>query len=1142
MEFSRRIVVTMMAGAFVIAPFGLRTLDAIQDVPEPEEPRIAAASDEGDEAIAGFKYPDNLKATLFAAEPDVANPVALTIDHQGRLFVCESFRQEKGVEDNRRHPYWLDEELAAQTVADRVVYMKKHFENWNDRFQSQDDQIRLIEDTDKDGVADSAKVFSNGYNEISMGTGAGVLHYRGDVFYTCIPDLWLLSDIDNDGIAESRKSLHKGFGVRFAFRGHDMHGLIIGPDGRLYFSIGDRGYNLGEDFRDPTSGAVFRCELDGSHLEIVATGLRNPQELAFDDHGNLFTGDNNSDSGDKARWVYIVEGSDSGWRMYYQYLGDRGPFNRESIWKPYDADSTPAYIVPPIDNISDGPSGLAYYPGTGFGDQFDDRFFLCDFRGTATVSGIRSFKNQPDGAFFKVSDMDQTIWQLLATDIDFGPDGKMYVADWIFGWIGENKGRVYTFHDPEESKSQVVKQVQALLAGGIEKLDVPELAELLGHKDRRIRQEAQFELVRRGEVKQLLVVAAIDKRQLARLHAMWGIGQLTRRQIEASDNENNSIDGEVKILLTSLLGDDDSQVRAHAAKLSGDLLQKDMADSVSKMLADSDLRVRHFAAMALSKIGNVGNLSSVANLLAENNNQDPIVRHSGIMALKGIASSLADPKAEILALAKHESAAVRLATVVALRKMKSDLVATFLNDSNARVKLEAARVIHDLPLADLMPRLAALISEVDADDALVRRAINANVHAGTNENAAAIALFAANANANLDRRLDALTALANWENPPSRDAVLGDWRPIKTRDANVAREALAKQFATICGENEKLRAKAIEAAGILKLQNIDEVLVSIVKDGSAASSSRAAALNSLAAVGSEKLTTLVDDMLPQFGSLPGDVAGALTMVAAKLNPRKGMDYVQLALEGDATKNVADDILRKQMAIRALGEMSDGSSADKLSTLMNAVANTDYVGELRLDVINSVEKRKEDFFASKLADYRKSLENPESPSAMYRDALFGGNEEAGRKIFREKTEVSCVRCHNINSIGGEVGPELSTIAADKDRQYLLEAIIEPNKVIAEGYAQMVVATIDGLTFTGVVSKKSDDLMLRLMDAEGQLIAIPRDDIEDSRMGLSSMPTDIKDALTMTELRDLIEYLANRKKWEDDRPNPGIEGHE
>ena len=104
-----------------------------------------------------------------------------------------------------------------------------------------------------------------------MGTGAGVLSYRDKVYYTCIPDLFLLQDTNKDGVADKRESLYTGFGVHFAFRGHDMHGLIVGHDGRLYFSIGDRGYNVSKKIKNLESGAVFRCELDGSNLEVIAT-------------------------------------------------------------------------------------------------------------------------------------------------------------------------------------------------------------------------------------------------------------------------------------------------------------------------------------------------------------------------------------------------------------------------------------------------------------------------------------------------------------------------------------------------------------------------------------------------------------------------------------------------------------------------------------------------------------------------------------------------------------------------------------------------------------------------------------------------------------------------------------------------------
>lgn len=284
-------------------------------------PKVMPASPDGERAVKGLRLSEGLKAELFAAEPLLANPVAFFADEKGRFYVCETFRHSIGATDNRNHMVWLDDDVAARTVEDRVAMFRKHLDpKMFASYGIDHDRIRLIEDSDSDGKADRATIFADGFNGIPDGIGAGVLARKGDVFYTCIPALWKLRDADGDGKADVRQALHSGYGVHVAFLGHDLHGLRFGPDGKLYFSIGDRGLNVpmpdGRRLdRNIDTGAVLRCDPDGSNLEIYATGMRNPQELAFNEFGDLFTGENNSDSGDQARFVHVVEGIDCGWRI-----------------------------------------------------------------------------------------------------------------------------------------------------------------------------------------------------------------------------------------------------------------------------------------------------------------------------------------------------------------------------------------------------------------------------------------------------------------------------------------------------------------------------------------------------------------------------------------------------------------------------------------------------------------------------------------------------------------------------------------------------------------------------------------------------------------------------------------------------------
>ncbi len=1074
------------------------------ETPPPQEPAIAPASAEAEQAIAGFRVPENLRVELFAAEPHVANPVVFGFDNTGRMYVCETFRQDEGVEDNRGHSHWLDDDLAAQTVEDRLAYIKKHLGEKALEYTRHDDRLRLVEDTDGDGRADRATVFAKGFNRIEAGTGAGVLAHRGDVYYTCIPDLWLLRDTDGDGQSDERRSLHTGYGVRFAFRGHDLHGLVLGPDGRLYFSIGDRGLNVATENGKivlPQTGAVLRCERDGSNLELFAKGLRNPQELAFDDYGNLFTGDNNSDSGDQARWVHVVEGGDTGWRMEYQYLPDRGPWNREKLWHPFHADQA-AYVSPPVANFADGPSGLTYYPGTGFGDDWRGRFFLADFRGTPSQSGIRSFRAKPKGAFFELVEDEQPIWQILATDVEFGPDGGLYVSDWVDGWTGLNKGRIYRFVDPDHYDTAIVKEVQQLLKEGFTQRPVEELAKLLAHADRRIRQEAQFALAEKNAADALQAAAQSHENQLARIHALWGLGQIVRRSDSATVLHD----------VVALLNDEDAEIRAQAARVLGDNAFAPAYEPLVAALKDDEPRVRYFAAMGLSKLGRSEAIPALVDMLAENDNRDPVLRHGGVMGLAGTGSA-----EEILAAtAKHPSRAVRLAAVVALRQSAHPAIAAFLRDPEELVILEAARAVHDLPIPEPLPELAALASRMTTNDALLRRALNANFRLGEAEHAAAVAQFAARNSAPEALRLEALTMLETWGAPSPKDRVLNFWRPLERREAQLAAAAIKPALPGIFTGPEAVREAGARVAAKYGVREAAPALRALLADTSQRGAVRAAALEALAALNDKDLRHVAVQAL---GSEDAVLRIAGRRVITRFEPQAAIPLLESALYNG-------ELVERQGALSELaGIKSDDATALVAQAVENLLAGR-IPADTQLDVLLAAEAHRTPQIESQLAKY-EATRAADDPLSLYRESLAGGNAERGRRIFFERTEVSCVRCHEVNDIGGKVGPDLSKVGAEKTREYLLEAIVAPSRTIAKGFETAVVATDDGFVHTGVVQYE-DAALLRLITAEGQVVTIDKGTIEERRAGKSAMPEDLLKHLTRSDVRDVVEFLASQKQ--------------
>jgi len=1122
--------------------------------PSGYDPPIQPRSDEAERAISAFRVPEGMKASLVAAEPDLANPVAFSIDELGRYWVCETFRQGNAVVDNRGREYWLLDDLAAQTVGDRLAYYKKHLgDEGLKAFSEHQDRIRLLTDKDGDGMVDEATVFADGFNAPESGTGSSVLKVGNDVFYTNIPDLWRLRDTNGDGVADERESLATGFGVRVAFRGHDMHGLVLGPDGRLYFSIGDRGFNVttkeGKHLVMPDRGAVFRCELDGSNLEVFASGLRNPQELAFDDYGNLFTGDNNSDSGDRARWVYVAEGSDSGWRMYYQYLDDRGPWNREMMWLPHETTAfdrsiatglptgvaakeiQPAFILPPILNLGDGPSGLSYYPGVGLSDRYKGHFFLCDFRGTPNNSGVRSFAVKPKGAGFEVIDSHEFIWSILATDNAFAPDGRFVISDWVNGWNGEGKGRLYAFSDPAHAKEGT--ESAKLLAEDFSKRSAKDLIKLFTHADQRVRQKAHLQLAKKpsGEwPTQQLASLAAGQEVIPALHAVWAAGVAARHEPNSANAMN---------VLKSALRNASSVVRAEGIEsLSTAMCQwrkmfnaphggtpsyssaTELGDAINEALASSkvDPHLRATALQAIARMGRAGlrvnqdnALRGIALALADGED-DPALRNAAQIAL----ADFIKPVTKILAAPDNQSnAQIRLGTVVALRRLEDPEIAQFLSDTDPAVVTEAARAINDVPIDAATPQLAALDGK-DLNDPTLRRVLNANFRLGGKSNAQAVANVATDASTSSDLRVEALTELKQWTDPPQTDRVTGMYRPLDKRDASFMADIIRPILGELLSAKDSdVRRAGIELATVYKIEAAVPELKTIAADASKRDRERIAALKGLAAMKSEGLNDLLASAVKDRSA---ELRSEARSLWSEHDPKAAIPALEETIRNGET-------IEKQAAVATLAKLGTPEADAILKGLIEQMSGGAVPPEIRVDILEAAKARPTLNEEAEL--YERSVAASGGPLAIWYNSLVGGDAEKGKDIFFNRASVSCQRCHKAeNGRGGEVGPDLSKIAEKKDRRYLLEAIVDPNAKIAENFESVVVVTTAGQVVTGV-KRAEDERSLTLITAEGKGIVIPKDEIEDRAAGKSAMPEDVIKHLSKRDVRDLIEFLANQK---------------
>lgn len=253
-----------------------------------ENPGQIVASDSSThdpaEAVDSLNVHPELKVQLFASEPMMASPSSIDIDARGRVWVCE------------------------------VVNYRKHLGE-----RAEGDRILILEDTDGDAKADKSTVFHQGHD---VDSAHGICVLGNKALISCGDDVFWLIDDNGDDKADRKELMFTHIGG--AQHDHGIHAFHFGPDGRLYFNFGNAGKQLcdkdgklitdihgvkctNQNNRPYQQGMVFRCELDGSNVEVLAWNFRNNWEVAVDSYGTMWQSDNDDDGNKGVRINYVME-------------------------------------------------------------------------------------------------------------------------------------------------------------------------------------------------------------------------------------------------------------------------------------------------------------------------------------------------------------------------------------------------------------------------------------------------------------------------------------------------------------------------------------------------------------------------------------------------------------------------------------------------------------------------------------------------------------------------------------------------------------------------------------------------------------------------------------------------------------------
>ncbi len=330
-----------------------------------------------------------LEIRLFAAAPEIVQPIALDFDSRGRLLVIES------------HTHFRPKEYSGPGA----------------------DRVRVLEDTDGDGKADRFGVFFEG-TRFSMDIAA---HPSGSIYLATRNEVLRLRDLDGDGKAEEARRI-----VFLETAGDYPHngisGLAFDSLGNLLFGLGE---NLGAEFTlrgadgaeirgGGEGGSIFKCSSEGKGLHKLATGFWNPFGVGLDIFGRMFAIDNDPDSMPPCRLLHVVEGGDYGYQFRYGRSG-------KHVFQAWNGELPGT--LPMLSGTGESPCEVLSYESDGLPPEYRGNLLVtvwADHR-------IDRYRLRERGASF-VAEAEPLVrggTNFRPVGLATAPDGSLFVSDWV---------------------------------------------------------------------------------------------------------------------------------------------------------------------------------------------------------------------------------------------------------------------------------------------------------------------------------------------------------------------------------------------------------------------------------------------------------------------------------------------------------------------------------------------------------------------------------------------------------------------------------------------------------------------------------------------------------------------------------------